>query len=80
MGKCPKCYSRLPFRFKDRVQCQSCKSIVESDPRSSVTLSFVVAGAVFLTYPIDWRIALLTGLILGLAGLKKLKYRIVSGE
>lgn len=62
------------------MQCASCRSIVESDSKSSVTVSFIVAGAVFVTYTIDWRIAVLTGAILGFAGLKKIKYRVVSDE
>jgi len=78
LGRCPNCREKIPFHFKEKVVCPSCKSKLQYDQKTGGILCFSIFIIYYLLRQLDWKIALSVTIPIAVVGLMNMKYRIIS--
>jgi len=77
-GSCPCCGEKIRFHMKDKVTCSGCGVTVQSDPKQANIFSFIILIAIFVTYPVDWRLSVTVAIVISIIGFKTVKYKVVD--
>jgi hypothetical protein len=76
--KCPSCGEKLLLKIRAKEQCPNCDAWIQEDPKQSTLGSLALLFAVFITYPIDWRLSVVLGISIGIVLFLNTKYEVVD--